>query len=1306
MVTEDRRGLERYRARRRAAARQQQSALLGTSDLVGPDAVRDLAPDEPKKGGGLFGWLGRAAGDAFEFAVEDVPALGLQAVLSAAQAAVDPLRGAETTVENFLRFGGINVDLPDMPSTGVRVPGVLPQGTAFDPSARAEAAREQQDLELGQELFTAPLLGKVTPAGIGRIVADPWNVVPLPIGIMGKAAKATPVGRALGRNTLLGQAAAGVRGVPGALVEVPLAAAGAVARSVPVVRKGKGVGRRPPSEQGQRVVMDRRSVPEAAIRKNPEIITEGGLDAAVAQQNADIAARLSLAGRIPVIGETLQSGLNQLRGHIPHTTPPDEITAVASEVGRQQTMAAGISTHAESLTALAWDRAAFPMLPDGRVTMTLRNTAAARAFLRQQQTQQFKQHKQAVEGWTRAKAAFGEAAVGPRPVAPVARSVRGQQEWTFEGFGDLMENHHLAWMTRAQREAIELIDSYIAPADGVLRAVDPLAREKVEVLGAWFPRKVIGKDGVEVWQMGKGAGAQQMSKSGALGSKSASSHNRVFEEMSQGVSRGFDYSTNIPALVGTYLRGTYREAIDRNVGKMVAQLPEATSEAAEGIAGAGQRRLSIMGPATYLPEESAARVSKIMGDPTPLSGPIGAAVRALERFNNVAVPAMTTLDISGSMIQGGISLFSHPVAWARAFGVATSSLASPEFYSRYLLSKRALAERHPLLKVASTNDASEFMFQAPAFLRRIAGREDVLGKATRAAGFFPTMANMHFSRFGNVLRLELAQGVDDTAAAVGRTLTRGEADAVDKVINNFTGTGLKGFGQGDRAGIFAPTFFRAQLDLIGTALLDGTIAGDLARQNMSRFFMLGAMTTKFINDSNGWETVWDPTDPNFMRIRAFGLDISLFGTYDTLVKAMATVPEKGFHGAAAQLAEGKASPAVHRMLDVYRGYNWDGKSIEFNSLDSIANSFALMAMEQAPISTANIVEQATAAVEQGEGVGAILGMAILEFMGTKSSPLSVGDRFALEKDATAVAWGRINGERIVDYDALVEEYGSFQANTYIQEVRDEATLSPEGLTPLQQLRAESSVEQAARMRSGALSVEGQFFFLQNKIRDEALEREQEMNQLVVDRKWTPTQFRSYMTQADHDKSVKLAQLVEDPRYAEVVDQFKQSTHPVDQVISRYFDLYEAASEAGFVNYGRLDGLRENLRLEVGEDMWRRVEGALLNRTRDTEWGEKLRLARQLLAPLFRKREDLFRELQARDPALQAFDSLAHLEADIRARAFEIDPSGRRVDAIVRKLTGQSSALRRINAFNARYRARMTSGQKNPDVLLAMKTFYA
>ena len=1307
MVTADGRklGLERYRWNRdraREAARRRQSPILGTSATVGPDAVRDLAPDEPKKGGGLFGTIGRALGSAFDFAVEDVPALGLQSVLSAAQAAVDPLRGVETTAENFLRFGGVNVDLPDMPSTGLRVPGVLPQGTPFDPSLRADRAREQQDLELGQELFTAPLLGKVTPAGIGRVVADPWNVVPLPIGIMGKAAAKTPAGRMLARNTLLGQAAAGVRGAPQLFVKVPLEAAGAVGRSVGVERKGlRPVRRRPRDER--MVVMDRSSVPEAAIRADADLILLG-YDDILAESAARSQAKLSLAGRIPVIGDTIQSGFNQLRARIPRATPPDEISALKGEWDRQVEVFNNIASKAQTVIDGAFRAARFPMAQDGSITMTMRNTAAARTYMRQQQAQRMKQHKRAVAGWEQAKAALGEAAVGPRPVAPVFGSVYGKQEWTFQTFGDLMEHSDLVWMTGVQREMFQITNAYLSVADDALRAVDPNARIKEEIgLGWFFPRKVIGKDGVEAWKMGDGKRAQLMTKSGALGSRSASSHNRIFEEMSQGVSRGYDYSTDIPALVGTYLRGTYREAMDRNMGKVVAHLPEATSEAAEGFAAAGQRRLSTMGPATYLPEESAARISNFMGDPTPLTGPIGAAVSGLEKFNQVAVPAMTTADISGSMIQGGISLFSHPVAWARAFGVATASLADDTFYQRYLLSKSGLAEAHPRLAFVGASDASEFLFQAPAFLRRVAGREDALGKATRVAGFVPKMANLHFSRFGNVLRLELAQGVDDTARAVGRTMTRSERDAVDKVINNITGTGVKGFGQGDRAGIFAPKFFRAQLDLLSTSIADGTIAGDLARQNMSRFFMLGAMTTKFINDSNGWETVWDPTDPNFMRIRAFGLDISLFGTYDTLFKALAAVPEKGFHGAAAQLAEGKASPAIHQMLDVYRGYNWDGKSIEFNSLDSIANSFALMAQAQAPISIANIAEGTRAAIEQGAGVGPILGMAALEFMGTKSSPLSVGDRFALEKDATAVAWGRINGKRIVDYDALVEEYGSFAANTYLQEVRDEATLSPEGLTPLQQLRAESSVEQAARMRSGALSVEGQFFFLQNKIRDEALEREQEMNQLVVDRKWTPTQFRSYMTQADHDKSVKLAQLVEDPRYAEVVDQFKQSTHPVDVVVSRYFDLYEAASDAGFVNYGRLDGMRENLRLEVGEDMWRRVEGAILNRKRDTEWGEKLRLARQLLAPLFRKREDLFREMQVYDPALQEFDSLAHMEADIRARAFEIDPTGQRVDAIVQRISGRSRALRRINAFNSRYRARM---RRNPEVLLAMKTFYA
>jgi hypothetical protein len=1303
MVTADGRklGLERYRWNRdqvRAAARRRQSPILGTSALVGPDAVRDLAPDEAQEGGGLLGKIGRAIGDAAGFAFHDVPALGLQAGLSLYQIHVDPLRGVETTIENFARAAGINLDLPDMPSTGEVVPGVLPQGEDYelDPHTRAEMARAQQDLELGQELFTAPLLGKVTPAGIGRVALDPWNVVRLPIGIVGKVAMKSPAGRVLARSTLLGQAAAGVRGLP-ELVKVPFDAASAVGRSVPIVRKGFRPGRRPRDQQ--MVVMDRSSVPEATLRAKPGLIILE-FEEVMAETAARIAAKLSLAGRTPVIGETVQSGFNQLRGRIPRTTPPDEISALASEWERMIEKVNNIAERAQTVVEGAFKTAAFPLARDGSITMTMRNTAAARTFMRQQQDEQFKQHAKAVRLWKQAKLVKGEAA-GPRPVAPIARSVYGMQQMKFQTFGDLMEHSDLVWMTGVQREMFQITNAYIAVANDALHAIDPLARIDAEIpLGWFFPRKVIGKDGVEFWQMGTGARAQLMSKSGALGSKSTSSYNRVFEEMSQGASRGFDYSTDIPRIVGTYLRGTYREALDRNMGKMVAHLPEATSEAAEGFAAAGQRRLSIMGPATYLPEESAARISKFMGDPTPLTGPIGLAVSALENFNVVAVPAMTTLDISGSMIQGGISLFSHPVAWSRAVGIATASLVDDTFYQRFLLSKADVAARHQSLAFVGESNAAEFMFSAPAFLRRIAGREDALGKATKFAGFFPKMANLHFSRFGNVLRLELAQGVDDTAAAVGRTMTRGEVDAVDKVLNNITGTGTKGFGQGDRAGIFAPKFFRAQLDLISTALLDGTIAGDLARQNLSRFFVLGAMTTKFINDANGWETIWDPTDPNFMRIRAFGLDISLFGTYDTLIKAVAVVPEKGFHGAAAQLAEGKASPAVHRMLDIYRGYNWDGKSIKFDSLDSIASSFGLMALEQAPISVANIVEGTEAAIKHGSGPGAILGMALLEFVGTKSSPLSVGDRFAIEKDAAAVAWGRLNGERIVDYDALVALKGSYAANNDIQSVADEAG----ELSPLQILRAESTIEQAARMRSGALSVEGQFFFLQNKIRDEALEREQEMNKLVEDGKWTPTEFRSYMTQADHDKSVKLAQLVEDPRYAKVVDKFKQSPHPVDVVISRYFDLYEEASDAGFVNYGRLDGLRENLRLEVGEDVWRRVEGALLNRKRDTLWGEKLRIARQKLAPLFRVRESLFRELKQHDPALQEFDSLAHMEADIRARAFDIDPTGRRVDAIVRWISGQSRSLRRINSVNARYRTRMV--RRDPEVALAMKTFYA
>lgn len=1285
---------EKARRQVRAAQRQRRSRLLGTSDLVGPDDIRGLGPDEPREPSGGRGGLLGALGDAAGFLFEDVPALGLQTALALAQNVVDPLRGAETTTENFLRAVGVNVDFPDLPSTGVRVPGVLPQGSSLDPSARAEEARTQQDLELGQELFTAPLLGKVTPAGIGRVVADPWNVVPLPIGMVGKAARAAPgaglvgsVGRAAtSRQTLLGQAVGGVREAPEFLKTLTIRGPAAVGRDV--TRRIRGL---PNVDR----VVDKNVATDEILRKNRPALVVKNLEELT--DEVELYERLSLLGRTPVLGKMIQGSFNRLRGRLPRNAEPDEASAIISEGARM-----GVTQEYRISLALtqfeeALHVAKFNKTIDGGYTVAIKHSDEADAVLGKRAKLDMQAHRNELARWEKAgKTWRGRLTRGAAPAEPPKhmsyRSIRPgdpQRTYTFENYGDMIENLDIIdGLTLAQREAIDIGNGWLDDANNFLLSTGAKRDMITPSLGQYFPRRVIGKETGEEFLEFAGV---QISRSGKIqpSAKAGASHLRRFESAAQDVAAGYRLENDPVRVLGTYMRGSMHEGLDRYVDNLVSEIEGAVIGRTAG-AGKGIFRKAV------LAEDEAKRLTRAFEDPSEWAGPVGVAMRGLQRFNQVAVPLMTTLDLSGSMIQGGMSLFSHPVAWMRAMGIATASLADPRYYRRWALNEEDLllrAQNQGGVVFLGSQSSSEFIFRPPAALRRVAGQSNILGAATRKAAFAPKMANLHFSRFGNILRAELWKGVEKTAAPAGKKFTDQELRGMGGVINNMTGVGVNGFGKGGGAFIFAPRFFRGQLDLLDKAIADGTVAGDLARESISRYFVLGAMTTKFINDAHGEETVWDPTDPNFMRIRGLNRDISLFGTYDTLFRALAKVPEDGFEGAVgavAQLAEGKASPAIGRMIDVFQGYNWDGKSIQFDSLDNIANSFQLMAREQLPIGLSNIGEETYTAVQEGVPIGDILAGAAVEILGTKSAPLSVGDQFAIVKDQAAVAVGEARGEMIPDYDALVDRVGNYEANTLIR-----------NFEPLRQLEEESTIEQAARSRSGALSDMGQYFLEQGEIKARQLGREELLQDQVITKRITRTEYRKKMSDSDHDASIEIEQLARNPRYAAVIGKFKESSHPVDQAVAGYFDLYDQASaETGWIDYAALDGLRESYRLEIGEDMNRRVEGAIMGRRRDTVEGEKLRLAKQRLRPFHQFAEQVFRVEKENDPKLQAFASLSHLEAVIRNTAMEINPY--EVDSIVTKIRSQIPALVRLRRLEDRFKRRMRS---NPLIMHDLKTYY-
>lgn len=1186
------------RARILANSRGRRSPLLGTSALISPASIRSLGPDEPRQprqsdgGGGLFGTgigpdvsVGDVAGGAFKFAFEDLPAIGLDTALNLAQTAVNP--------------AGI---------TGIKVPGasagrdVPLEGDFFHRLWRgqAERARRIQDEELGQELFTAPLLGRVTPAGIGRVAFDPLNKLPLPIGLVGRT-----VGRGatrVGINTPLGQA-----------VDIAREGLESVTIGGSAVRQSAaGVARR-----ARRKVVDIGTIEVAEIARRPAILIARNLDDLIRQQSVRTGASRLLPSQTPTVRERAASTLNRFRSI--RSGNPDEVTAILGETDRAlnelETFAARAQTHSQLLL----ERAKFNIKRDGTL------------------------------------------------------KIGGED---FVNFGDLVERQDLVRgsLTRAQQDAIDVMDGYITSADNFLRSQGTTKRGFIQPeFGTFFPRRVTGKDGTLK------IGGEHISRSGVFESASASSRARVFEYAADALKAGFTLENDPVAVLGTYIRGTIHEGIDDAVTRFVQELPQAVA-GRSGKFGVSNIR------GVDLPDEIAKKLAQGLSDDVGGSGWLPRSINMLSRVNRILVPLNTTLDLSSAMIQGGTTLFSHPAAWMRAMGLATASTFSdPGAYTRFLQHNRALHDRMQAAGVILTNEhqASEFFFRPPAILRKVGEADNPLGAAIRKSLVTKPFkfANLHFSRFGNGLRTELWKGVEDATLATGKQYTEKQTRELAQVVNNMTGVGTKGiFGKGDSAVFFAPRFFRAQLDLVGTAMTNGDIAGNLARENISRFFVLGSMTTKFINDAAGEETVFDPTDSNFMRIRAFGKDVSVFGTYDTLFRALANAADGNFAEAGKRFIRGKSSPAVSRMFDVMQGESFTGKALKFDTLDNVISSLETLGKTMLPIS----VQSGWETVDEGGNLAQIGAGIGIETLGVKSAPLSFGDKLNVARDQAAIAVS--NGE-VRDYEALVQRVGAGRAREITKNHGSVATLLEE--------RAQKNLEVAAE---GNTNFEEYFAQLED-IQSRSHDAELRLAQAVEEGQITPTDFRKLLTRADQDKSAQIDQLSR--QFQPVVDSFGQSESPVDDATGQYFQLFEQArTEVGEVDFGVFNVLLENFRRKIGEDLYQRVQGNL-GRKRETALGEELRTARELLSPFFSAREELFLKLKQSDPQLAQFQSLDQLETQLRIAALEIDPQN--PDRVQRRLRNRIRALRRIDSLTRRYKAQMK--RSDPKIAVALERFY-
>lgn len=412
---------------------------------------------------------------------------------------------------------------------------------------------------------------------------------------------------------------------------------------------------------------------------------------------------------------------------------------------------------------------------------------------------------------------------------------------------------------------------------------------------------------------------------------------------------------------------------------------------------------------TFFPQEFADAMNRSL---TPDTNSVS---RAIGGFNNASRAFMATMDLSAAGIQGLLALGTHPIQASMAIGRATASLMNPRWYDGFIQSKAGSVDGFIRLggKWASNDDMGEFLFSTG--LTRIPGLGAVMNKS-----------NMAFSRTGNLLRLQLFESAMETrrlsnfgsTGALTRGVSEKEGRNVVSLINSATGFHGGKPATWESMALFAPRFFRSQLDVITRAVAKGGPDADLARLMLFRTMALGGAVTIAANEMRGKETEFNPIrvnedgemsfNSNFMRILDVGgRDVSVFGAWDSLLGLMTTTAVAGPMPGATRLFRTKASPVLSSIIDGIEGETFDGQQVDVMSLDGLLNAIVTETVNKAPFTIQDFRE----GLENGDGPLIAGRNASLNFFGLKSSPTTLfEDRDQLATTMFDRHWSELTGK--------------------------------------------------------------------------------------------------------------------------------------------------------------------------------------------------------------------------------------------------------------------------------------------------------
>lgn len=506
--------------------------------------------------------------------------------------------------------------------------------------------------------------------------------------------------------------------------------------------------------------------------------------------------------------------------------------------------------------------------------------------------------------------------------------------------------------------------------------------------GSYFPRMVKGAGGTAKPRPTVGGGSR-------LGGEMGFEKARTMEEsMAQGIEDGVDYAhpreayrqmvrAKLKAAEGDYLTDrikplgkTSSEIQSGDLGRLGFDWVAIDPSVAPGLAG------------RFFPPDVAQRIVAALND----RGHGGTVGETAKWVNSKLTPIRAVMDISWLGQQGAPMLFRHPVKAAKGAATVIRSAMGERFGggAAYRDLIDAEAARGPGLKTLIQSG-----------LHWVPGDIGEVGVGFERGGVpvwrnIKEFSNETFAHYLNYMRLTFANdayerfakmGISDSEAA--RRELMGAMNSVNR-MSGFTGrkpTSIESIVE------FAPRFFSSAVEQTVAAVSRGGLEGSIARAHMGRMLAGGALMVVAANAARGYDTDLDPTSPNFLRFRNVGgLDVSPFGTYDSLFRNFAALALDGDKAATLDRAAwSKLSPSAKIANEVFRKHStYLGEPLNIDSPGGIANTVWEQAKSSAPFGVQNLIEDGPMAAAVGS-------------LGVTNTPMTPVERRNFRRDEVARA---------------------------------------------------------------------------------------------------------------------------------------------------------------------------------------------------------------------------------------------------------------------------------------------------------------